>query len=115
MTDTPNENAPAPSQENQKIHFHMACAELTFMNEKQETGITRVNVLIQTHDGNMTIPVLGRAQQGAQIQLFSKLGGDPVNVLSCVFIGISHLGKMTQADFDGGALNVDAGQPQSVN
>jgi len=120
MSDVPqNDQTPAQTeagvQTNQKLHFHMACAELTFMDQTQQTGITRVNVLISTADGNITIPVLARAQQGAQIQLFSKLGGDPVNVLSCVFVGMAHLGKMTQTEFDGDAFAITEAASESVN
>lgn len=82
----------------EKFYYFMVAAQVTFITSEGDSNLTRVNALVESPTENFTVKELARAQQGAQINLFEKLGG-PVQVLDVIFLSISKLGHMSKEEF----------------
>ena len=90
-----------------KKHFWLGAVELTFVDSEEATGVTRVNTMVNSDSGNITMTELAKLQQGAQLTLFNKLG-EQVTVLGLTVLNIIYLGKMTDEEFSAGATQVAA-------
>jgi hypothetical protein len=90
-----------------KKHFWLSAVELTFVDTQGDTGVTRVNTMVNAESSNVTMTELAKVQQGAQLTLFNKLG-EQVTVLGLTVLNVSYLGHMTDKEFSAGATETQA-------
>ena len=81
-----------------KRHFHMGTLELTF-DLGESNHQTKLNVVIETRDGNVTRRHLEQIQQTAIGRLCEQFKVAPDSVTSLVILNISHLGCMAKDTF----------------
>lgn len=92
--------------------FYMAAVELAFHDAEMNVGTSKVNVLVRSpaeDEGRITLKLLGRTQQQAQIQLAQKVKDPTIKVFDVIVLAISFLGIMTEEQFRAGTN--EAGEP----
>lgn len=80
--------------------YHLIAGEVVFNNpETQDTGVVRLNAIVQTKDGKFGTRQLGQAQQSLQMLFFKNIGDEKLIVLDVVILSVSVLGYMTEEEF----------------
>ena len=91
---------------NKQQHYHLISALILYVpkDANGEVGYAPVpvNAVLTTFKRELTRHDIGRAQQAAQMTLFSQLEEQAVNiqVLNVVITGIVHMGLMTQEEYE---------------
>ena len=84
-----------------KKHYFLLAAQVIYQKDKLERS-RNFNILIMSDTKTVNRAQLGRAQQQAQVRYFTEFDSEQNSNVVDVFIqGVSHLGKMTEAEFHG--------------
>lgn len=84
---------------NIKLHYFLFAVELVYKVEGGEMGRANVNVAVTNPDMNINARVLGRAQQGAQVNFWKKVKSQ-LEIVDAVITAVSYLGHMTPQYFN---------------
>lgn len=77
----------------------MICGEVIFMTKDGQSGSVRLNSVATSQFNKIPVALIGKAQQGLQLNFFKKMEDPDVQVLDVVIMNIFHLGHMTPAEF----------------
>lgn len=82
-------------------HYHLVAGEVLFADPSQDNalGSIKLNTMIVTPDGNVTVRHIGKAQQTLQMLMFQKLEDPNLKVMDVFIMGVSPLGRMTEKEF----------------
>lgn len=88
-----------------KKHHWLFAAQLVFHTAKPgeaptDGGALLLNGLVLTDEKQLAMADLARAQMTAISNLNERFKGQNVEIIDCVFMGFSHLGYMTQPDYN---------------
>lgn len=82
-------------------HYHLVSGNVVFNTaDEQNMGSLALNTVLRSNEGNVPARAIGRAQQALQLQFFEKTGDPTLKIVDVVIIAVSHLGLMTEAEFN---------------
>lgn len=85
------------------MHYWMATANVIFTDKGAEDGgVIPMNAVLLTTEQCVNAPALAQAQRTLTANLHEKIPGNDVKVVDIVFTGFTHLGRMTQEEFNPG-------------
>ena len=87
-----------------KRHRFLVAANIVFVNPQkpEEHGQVLNNTVVTAPTANITVSVMAKAQQSAQMQFFRTLPQDEVpnfHVIDVVLLSMQYMGETTDAEF----------------
>jgi hypothetical protein len=81
--------------------YILVAGEIVFqMNEDEPPNAIRLNTVVTSRDGRVSVQHIGRAQQALQLQFFKRMGDPNLKVLDVVILAITPLGEFTPEEFN---------------
>lgn len=85
------------------MHYWMATANVIFTGKDAEDGgVIPMNAMLLTVERRVNAHALAQAQRTLTANLHEKIPGKDTKVVDVVFTGFTHLGYMTQEEFNPG-------------
>lgn len=85
---------------NQKYHFRVATAKVTFLRDGN-ARVTELNTVMMTTKKNVTAEALDNARKAVLQRVCEQFEVSPDVIRDYVILGLSYLGHMTEAEFQG--------------
>lgn len=83
----------------EKKHYFLIAGTVYFEAEEGPVSAISLNAISTSTTKNVPARMLGRAQQGLQVNLHKKIDGVPVKIRDVVITNVCHLGHMTEEEF----------------
>lgn len=83
-----------------RFHYWLFTGEILFRAKEDEPIMSmRLNTIVTDRMKKIPVALIGKAQQGLQMQFFKKLNDPTMQVVDVVILGIQHLGHFTSKEF----------------
>lgn len=96
-----------------KQHYYLVAGSVTFRNPADDSiGSYPFNAVVQNDINAIPVRLIGKAQQALQMQFFRKMEDAELQVIDVHIISFTHLGWMTEAQFQGTTSSTEL-EPQA--
>lgn len=94
-------NTNTPIQFEARQHYYLVAGEIFYQTpDDEQMGAMRLNCVVMSKDGRLSVAHIGRAQQALQAQFFRMIGNTNPNIVNVVIIAFNPLGEFTNAEFN---------------